>query len=344
MLKVLTSLSRETIRVASRRTAFRLTGPSLDLQDSKPDTVWHRRPCAVPPAGSLHPADLDFVKAECRVFRHSLFGILFREAFWVNPPECAARADRKLLQQSAAVEVGFDIPQTLYSNDPREIREFIREHGGTVVYKPFTGGPWRDAETYWMTFTSAVTIDDLVDDDLLQATPGIYQEIIPKLYELRITVMGSCALTAKILSQETRQGRLDWRKSYADLKMEIYELPELLCDLCGRLLRKLGLVFGCFDVAVTPDGRFVFFEVNESGQFLFLERYTDLPLLDAFSAFLLAGSPDFRWERPRTIVRYADVKDSAVSRMKEDLSLHVEVPEDYFWEGALAGRRKKRRG
>lgn len=65
----------------------------------------------------------------------------------------------------------------------------------------------------------------MVADELLRLTPGIYQVLVPKAYELRVTMMGRRAFTAKILSQETQAGKLDWRKSYGELKMEPSRFP-----------------------------------------------------------------------------------------------------------------------
>ncbi len=58
---------------------------------------------------------------ECTVFRRSLLSIIARDAFWVNPPDSASFASRKLVQHQVALEVGFKLPDTLYSNDSKEI-------------------------------------------------------------------------------------------------------------------------------------------------------------------------------------------------------------------------------
>jgi glutathione synthase/RimK-type ligase-like ATP-grasp enzyme len=127
-----------------------------------------------------------------------------------------------------------------------------------------------------------------------------------KDYELRVTVMGEHVLAVKIRSQETTEGRLDWRRAYDGLAMEPYSLSPAVADHCRQLVRRLGLVFGCLDFIVTPAGEYVFLEVNEMGQFLFVERYTGLPLLDAFCEFLLQGRVDFDWRPEEASLRYMD--------------------------------------
>jgi glutathione synthase/RimK-type ligase-like ATP-grasp enzyme len=94
--------------------------------------------------------------------------------------------------------------------------------------------------------------------------PGIYQALVLKAYELRVTMIGRRAFAAKVCSQERRTGRLDWRKAYAELHMEPFELPPEVAEQCFAVMQKLDIVFGCFDFIVRPDGRYVFLEVNYS--------------------------------------------------------------------------------
>jgi len=321
--------------VAFRGTAARtkLKGPELDLIDPNFVTVWHRRPSFALDSKLLHPADQRFAELECNVFRRSLFSIMLKNSFWVNPPDAAVVASRKLVQHTAALEVGLQVPDTLYTNDPDEIRGFIREHGGKIIYKPFQGISWQGNETSWMPYTSLLQEDQLVSDEILRSVPGIYQELIEKDSEARVTVIGKHLLSAKILSQDTTGGRVDWRKAYDELKMEPLELPDEISGRCLALLDKLGLVFGCFDFIIKPGGEFVFLEVNEMGQFLFVESYTGLPLLDAFSEFLLQGRVDFQWDRSQKAIAYHDVREKADFEAAASAARHVSAPVQTIWEG-----------
>ncbi len=302
-------------------------------------TVWHRRPCLVVAAGSVHPADRKFAESECMAFRRALFSLLAPGALWVNDPDAAWRANRKPLQLEAAIRVGFAVPETLVSNDPRRIRRFLAAQGGAMIYKPFAGATWRQGDTHLIPFASLVTAEELVDDSLLQAVAGIYQALVPKAYELRVTVMGRQAVAVKIRSQETTHGRIDWRRSYDELKMEPAALEVETAARCVQLLRELGLVFGCIDLIVRPDGETVFLEVNESGQFLFLERFAEVPLLDTFAAFLASGDPDFAAPSGnRGGIRYAEVAPAVEAMIEEARQRHTAVPENAVSEDDLALR------
>jgi hypothetical protein len=48
------------------------------------------------------------------------------------------------------------------------------------------------------------------------------------------------------------------------------------------MLANLGLRYGAFDFVRTPDDRFVFLEVNPTGEWAWLEEHLALPMRDAF--------------------------------------------------------------
>jgi hypothetical protein len=65
---------------------------------------------------------------------------------------------------------------------------------------------------------------------------------------------------------------LDWRHASTDVRVEATTLPRDVDHACRLLMKELGIVFGCFDFIVTPEGDYIFLEVNEMGQFLWIEE------------------------------------------------------------------------
>ena len=312
-------------------TRLSAAGPGLHLGTEPPRVIWLRRPALPVISEDLHPADRTWARNEYEEFHRWLVRGLPETAFWINPFDSSRRARSKLAQQEVARQVGLRVPRTLYSNDPAEIRAFVRAHGGRVVYKAFTqSGFWkvRD-EAFAMLFTALLTEDKLPGDEVLRATPGIYQPCLPKAYELRVTVIGQHIFPAKVDSQAMKLGELDWRRSFDDmhLRFEPIELAPELRRAILRLMEGMGLVFGCLDFIVTPQGEHVFLEVNEMGQFLFVEEYTEIPLLDAFTEMLLQGRPDFVWEPSRASVRLSDFEQRVGERKREVLGGHLMPPE-----------------
>jgi len=48
-------------------------------------------------------------------------------------------------------------------------------------------------------------------------------------------------------------------------------------------MRRMGLKYGCIDMIVTPEGRYVFLEVNPSGQWYFIQMSTHLEIASAIA-------------------------------------------------------------
>jgi glutathione synthase/RimK-type ligase-like ATP-grasp enzyme len=319
--------AEETIHFNGPKRGLRIKTAGLTLRNPAFDVVWRRRPGYVLDATLLNPADRQFADAECSMFRRSLLAVLAPEAFWVNSPEGAAKASSKIVQHQAAAKAGLQMPETLYTNSPREVRAFIKRKDGRVVYKPFLPTVWQEGEDLWLPYTALLTHQSLIDDSL-RLTPGIFQELVTKTCEVRLTMIGQRAFAAKVFSQETMDGRLDWRRVCGQLRWEPCEIPAGLKAACLGLMQELGIVFGCFDFAVTPDGEYIFLEVNEMGQFLFIERYCGLPLLDAFVSFLLEGRVDFSWDPRGVDVRYSDplFEAEVLKRTEAFAKAHVTVP------------------
>jgi hypothetical protein len=323
------SMSGESVLFEGGAQTVIACGPEMELKNPNFQTVWRRRPSYAIDWSKIHPSDRRFVEVECNIFRRSMLGLISPDAFWVNPLDAAISAGYKMLQHGAASDLGFKSPDTLYSNDPQQIRAFIRRHGGEIVYKPLRGLPWQGEKSHWTSFTSRLTEEQLIEDDLLRSAPGIYQQMIPKAFELRVTVMGHCVMAARIASQDTERGKLDWRRAPEDIKASPFDLPHHISDLCLRLMGKIGIVFGCFDFIVTPEGDYVFLEVNEAGQFLFLEKQTGLPLLDRFSDFLLSGRADYVGHQGKATIRFEEVLDTAKVEIERALAIHRPSP-DYY--------------
>ena len=70
----------------------------------------------------------------------------------------------------------------------------------------------------------------------------------------------------------------------------VHALPKKIATACVDLTAALGLCFGAIDLLVTPDGRYVFLEINPNGQWAFIEEFTGLPISDAIAGLLVQGN------------------------------------------------------
>jgi glutathione synthase/RimK-type ligase-like ATP-grasp enzyme len=298
-----------------------------ELNVVRPDTIWWRRPGRPVIPTDVHPADREFVRQEANRFLSGLWHYPPQGTVCVNSPVRAIAADHKPYQLRVARDVGFTIPPTLFSNDPAEIRSAIRSWGGRCIYKSLgsVNNFWFDSRRGRMfaLFTTMVDESSLPDDATLSLTPGIYQPRLPKAFDLRLTMFGATAFATRIHSQEQERSKVDWRNGQRALCYEAIQPPPGLVRLCRSMLRRLGLLMGCFDFVITPEREPIFLEVNEGGQFLWLENVSGAPILDAFSGFLLEPRQDFRWKPAGECLRIEHVKSAAAERMAQATEGHL---------------------
>ena len=275
---------------ADREHSYWRSARSPSVQSVEPDVVWSRRFLDRPLPEEAHKDDVDFIALQTRTFqRNWLYGSL-RNARWINPPIAASAADCKMLQLSIAHQLGISLPSTLVSNDPQLIRDFYNQHANHgVIAKPLAWFLWHEGNELFIPYTSEVHKDNLRENLPMQMCPMIYQSQIRKDFELRITILGDEIIPAKLLSQTgDERTSVDTRDSTLpqDVKVEPYTLPKNIEEKLRALVKKLDLSFAQIDMAVTPLGEHIFFEVNEAGQWLWIEeRCPDIKLLSRFISF-----------------------------------------------------------
>ncbi|HHF7345554.1 TPA: hypothetical protein ACPSKB_001977 [Legionella feeleii] len=278
---------------------WKSTDKYSSILDNDYDVLWWRRARKPYVAKNVtHPEDYKFISRENHLFYESLTFCMAPGAWWVNSKEAAIRANSKLLQLKTANQCEMIIPTTLCSNDPKDIRYFLLKHEEEgVVYKPLCASFWFEENKIKIAYTSKINFLDLPHNKLLQLVPGIFQKEIKKEYELRVTCFGDYIVAAKLNSQIHPEGKIDWRAiPEGKMSIEPYKLPYELENKIRKFMQKIGIVFGAFDFIVTPKGDYVFLEVNEQGQFLWLEEYSShFPMLDIFTNFLINKSKTFRW-------------------------------------------------
>ncbi|CAD1790791.1 hypothetical protein XSP_001748 [Xanthomonas euroxanthea] len=154
--------------------------------------------------------------------------------------------------------------------------------------KPYNQNTWVTNGRHFTQHAVVLDKEDLANDRPLRNCPAIYQEYSEKSYELRVVVFGDVVRAIKLDSQSVDTALVDWRDDYMG-RMAVVEvnLPEDVEAKILKFMRSLDLAFGCLDMICAPDGTYMFLEVNEQGQFLWLEdKNPQLDLLRSFIDFL----------------------------------------------------------
>ncbi len=265
--------------------------PSRELNDLT--SIWYRRVRTPARPPEVSEGDYAFSIRESRAaISGFLLGGLARPARWMSSPDAVWRAEHKLLQLAVASRLGFEVPETILTNDPHIIRAAFDQFGGAMIAKPVKSGYYEDGTEGRAIFTSQVLREHLESlSNKTEICPTLFQPLIPKAIDLRITVIGDRVLTAAIESQVDPSAKVDWRRTANPLlPHRIFRLPTALEDGIRALVRDLGLTFGALDFILTPDDRYIFLEINPNGQWLWLDDLLDLGITASIADWLTAKS------------------------------------------------------
>lgn len=242
----------------------------------------------------MSPAHAEYCLRESDWFiRGALYSmpLLSGVTAWMSHPASVQQAESKIYQLPVARSLGFHIPDTLITNDAAEVRRFYQEKGGQIVAKPLRLGYFDYGQKKTSVYTNKVEWSDLHDDVSIKVAPVIYQELIPKLYDIRVTVVGNRLFAAAIHSQDVLSALIDWRRSDTnELAHTVHTLPPQVSDSCLRLVKLLGLNYGALDLVLTPKNEYVFLEINPNGQWAWLEDELNLPISEEIANWLFAQS------------------------------------------------------
>jgi glutathione synthase/RimK-type ligase-like ATP-grasp enzyme len=271
---------------AGEHVVLHADGREHDLDEV--EAVWHRRLAF----GRGLPADMDpEMRNACRQeSRASAMGMLASlRAFHLDLEKNLRHAEHKQLQMRVAREAGMEIPRTLITNDAAALRRFAAETQAPVVAKMLSSFAIHSDGKEKVVFTTALSPADLENLDDLQCSPMTFQELVPKALELRVTVVGDRVMAAAIDSASHRGAEVDWRRMGPSLQDQWrpHALPAGLEKKILALMDVFRLNYGALDFILTPDGRWVFLEINPAGEFFWLDPVLDGAISGALADVLL---------------------------------------------------------
>jgi glutathione synthase/RimK-type ligase-like ATP-grasp enzyme len=258
---------------------------SLDGQPiPTPSAIWYRRVRTAPKPQSLAEDIYDFCVQENRAaFMGAILGL---NARWMSRPAAIWQAEFKPYQLRLASELGLPIPRTIVTNEPAAVRTAFNEFGSMIVKPARTGHVVREGKEYAI-FTSRVLREHLEDLNGARLSPSIYQELVPKKFDVRVTIVGRKLFAAAIDSQSDPDAAVDWRcTNNPRLPHKRITLPDRLTELLLRLMEALHLSFGAIDLIQTTSGDYLFLEVNPSGQWLWLDDMLGFGISDSIAEWL----------------------------------------------------------
>jgi hypothetical protein len=170
---------------------------------------------------------------------------------------------------------GFATPETLVTNDPLLLREFVAQHR-RVIYKSIS---------HIRSIVQILEERDLERIDSIRWCPVQFQEYVDGI-NIRVHVVDKQVFPTAIQTSAT-----DYRYAYKEgeeERLEPVEIPAAIAEQCIELTKALGLHFAGVDLKQAADGQVYCFEVNPCPAFSYYELQTGQPIAQAV-AKLLAG-------------------------------------------------------
>ena len=203
-----------------------------------------------------------------------------QNAFWMNHPADCKRADQKLLQLQSARHLGFQIPETIATNETSLVIQFFDSLDGQVVTKSLLPRTV-DLRDVGSDFTCLITEEHLEGLVQVRGKPQIFQRYLPIAREFRVVVVGESCFVGGIEREEPTGLTVDWRNERHLWQEE--RLSDELLDMCQDLAEEMSLPFATIDLAETTDGELYFLEIDHGGEWEFLERDAQLPISQAIA-------------------------------------------------------------
>ncbi|MFE3410871.1 MvdC/MvdD family ATP grasp protein [Streptomyces mirabilis] len=273
----------------------------IDLDDIK--AVWWRKPYVSRPSESLSRVQFPYARRESEYATKGLWELLLSDPdiYWMSNPHNIRRAGNKMIQMAKGAALGLTSPKTIITNDPEDVRKFYEETSQRMVFKSMTGpfllpGEVEDEytpETFvpGLPLVRPFTEEDMKQVDSVRQSACMFQELVEKKHELRVTIFEDQIFTLQIESQKKDITRYDWRRSDSLPPSIAGEIPDSIANACLKMMDEFGLRFGAFDFIVTPEGEHIFLEVNPNGQWLFVQEWVpELRVMQAFVDIMVRNS------------------------------------------------------
>lgn len=201
------------------------------------------------------------------------------ECGWINRLEATEKANNRIQQLTHAKQVGFNIPSTLITNDPKSAHSFYGKHDGDIIVKVLHHHDIEIKNKVYSIYSHVVTEKDLSKFKDLIYAPCVLQKRIHNCSEIRVTVIKDKAFSVKLGSEELALKSADMHR------IPVSTIPKNTIQLkkedelrCIKLIDSLGLLYGAIDLLIDKDGKLFFLEVNPTGDWLWIEHQTNVPI------------------------------------------------------------------
>ncbi len=209
------------------------------------------------------------------------------DALWINNPQRTFDAENRLNQLLSAQRLGFNIPETVITNDMEAAKRFFKRFPKSTIVKVLHHHEiYLDQKSYRFLTNKIETSHSSKFNELTYA-PVIFQKRIENDSEIRVTVVNDKSFSCRISTIKEKQDFSDLHKiKEKELIFSEINLGKKMEKQCIKLNRELGLHVSSIDFIQNKNGELFFLEINPIGDWNWIEKHTNLPITKSMFDFV----------------------------------------------------------
>jgi len=174
----------------------------------------------------------------------------------------------KLKVLEVASSIGLKIPDTIISNDKKDIVNFM-ENKKIILAKAISEGVTFTSEKRNYYMHSILQNKKHIEGYPEKFPLSLFQEYVEKKYEIRVFYIDNKCYSSVIFSQLDKKTKIDFRNYNHKNPNRVcpYKLPEIIEKKISKLMKYYKFRTGSLDLIYSKNNEYVFLEINPVGQF-----------------------------------------------------------------------------
>lgn len=266
--------------------------PNGSFKTSEITVVWNRRTYVELLLDEIDNSDAGF-KIWKGEWNKTLLGIYssLESKKWLNFYRDAYYAENKYRQYTVAKKIGLKTPSFVCSNDKLFLKKSFG-NGNEKVLKFMNQDFYKIKEgEYKGIYVNKIKSNDLEKFQNIGENPIVLQDYIPKIFEVRYTIVGKEHFVCRIDSQLSKIANVDWRRyDLANTPHSSINPPNDIRIKVNEFMSEFNLSYGAMDFIIDENKEWFFLELNSMGQFLWIEDLTGLEISYHIAKWLIINN------------------------------------------------------